>query len=80
MVAVFVVWLFLMAVATLAFIVSGGDWTGYVVFTVMVLILVAMFYLLPRVSNWVEYGHWDARLDHHKDPRQDADGHPKEKR
>lgn len=74
MFATFLLWLVFMLIATVAFVLAG-DWTAYVVFTLMILVTVALFYLVPRVSNWVEYRKWDARFDHYKDSATDG-GHP----
>ena len=73
MFAIAVLWAFLMMVATVAFVIAG-DWSAYVIFTFAILAVVALVYLVPRVCNWVEYRHWDARLDHYRDPRQPSGG------
>lgn len=60
------VWLTFMAVGLVQFLTGGGPW-GFIFGTGLVLWIVLMIYLVPRVSNWVQYRKWDARLDHYKD-------------
>lgn len=71
MFAMFVLWVLLMLGASGPFL-AEGDWSGYVTFTGIILAILGLFYLVPRISNWVEYRKWDARFDHYKDPADDG--------
>lgn len=67
----FVVWITFMAVGLIQFLTGGGAW-GFLIATLLVAWVYAMLFLIPRVSNWVQYRKWDARLDHYKDPATDG--------
>lgn len=56
------VWLVLMALAVIPLATGGGPW-GFLIGTVLMAFIVAMGYLVPRVSNWVEYRVWSPRTD-----------------
>lgn len=66
-----IVWLVLLA---LSLVVSAlvGDFTGPVIITGVMAMIVLMGYLVPRVSNWVEYRIWTGEIN--PKPRQHTDG------
>jgi len=56
------IWVTLMLVGLIQF-ATGGGWWGFLMATGLSLYLAALIYLVPRVSNWVQYRKWSGRSD-----------------